>query len=136
MALMAQQVWEIPINASTSRTHLERCILEAAHTSDSNVTRAAADARTELARREQEEWTARFNAQESARVKAQQFQAGQIDKQIEAQERLMGQQIEVAKEHAEAAESAARAARRLVWVTAALAVLTAALAAIEAIPLY
>ena len=39
-------------------------------------------AEMELKRRESEEWATRFNAQESARVKAQQFQAGQMTEQL------------------------------------------------------
>ncbi len=68
---MARNVWDIPINEDTSREDLERCILSAAHTSDSNVTRAAADARAELARREREEWETRFNAESKERINAQ-----------------------------------------------------------------
>ncbi len=133
---MPRNVWEIPINADTSREDLERCILEAVHTSDSNVLRAAAKAQAELARREREEWAARFDAQESARVKAQQFQEAQITRQIEAQEKLVGQQLEVAKEHAETAKGAERAAQQSARVAVALAVLTASLAVIAAITLF
>ena len=111
---MARNVWDIPINEDTSREDLERCILSAAHTSDSNVTRAAADARAELARREREEWATRFDAQESARVKAQQFQAGQ-----------MAEQLKVAQEQSKAARRAAWAAWASALVAVGLLVLTA-----------
>ena len=133
---MPRNAWEIPINADTSREDLERCILEAAHTSDSNVLRAAAKAQAELARREREEWAARFDAQESARVKAQQFQEAQITRQIEAQKFLMGQQLKVAKEQAEGSIGAAQAAQQSALATVALAVLTAILAVIAAITLF
>ena len=142
---MARHVWEIPINADTSREDLARCILEAALTSDTNVTQAAANAQAELARREREEWAARFNAQESSRVKAQKVQEAQIARQIKVQEKLMGQQLDVAKEQANAAKQSAQAARQsaqatersakatvgLVWITGGLVIVTAILAAIQ-----
>ena len=79
---MARHVWEIEINADTSREDLERCIFEAVHDSDSNIIRAASNARAELARRDREEWADRFAAQERARVQAQVFQASQTDRQL------------------------------------------------------
>ncbi len=74
-------------------------------------------AEMELKRREGEEWAARFNAQETARVEAQQFQAGQ-----------MADQLGIAK-------GAATAAKWSAVATVAIAVLTAFLVAIGAFPL-
>ena len=71
----------------------------------------------ELKRREGEEWADRFNAQESARVKAQQFQAGQ-----------MTEQLGIAK-------GAATAAKWSAVATVALAVLTVFLVTIGAFAL-
>ena len=88
-------------------------------------------AEQELTRREREEWAARFEAQESARVKAQKFQEAQTTRQIEANEKLMGQQLDVANEHADAAKHAAQAARMAAWATVSLVIVTAILAAIQ-----
>ena len=133
---MPRAVWEIEINSETPREELERCVVEAEHTSDRNVQGAAARARAELWRREQQVWTTRFNAESKEHVKAQRIQEAQITKQIEAQERLMGQQIEVAKKHAETAEGAAQAVRQSARATVVLAILTAILAIIATLTLF
>ena len=91
---MQRNVLEIEINSETLREELELCVIAAEHTSDQNVQRAAARARAELAKRERQEWADRFNAESKERVKAQRFQEAQITKQIEAQEKLMAQQID------------------------------------------
>ncbi len=133
---MLRNVLEIEINSETPREELELCVVAAERASDTNVQRAAARARAELWRREQEAWTTRFNAESKERVKAQRFQEAQIAKQIEAQERLMGEQIEVAKKQAETAARAAQGAWQSVLATVVLAILTAILAIIAAIALF
>ena len=71
-------------------------------------------AEMERKRREGEEWAARFNAQESARVKAQQFQAGQMAEQL----RVAETQSTAAKRAAWAAWASALAAIGLLVLTA------------------
>lgn len=132
---MPRNVWEIPINSETSREDLERCVLAAERSSDINIQRAAAEARAELWRREQQAWTDRFNAESEERVKAQRFQEAQVTRQIEAQENSMEQQLVVAEKQAGTAESAAQAARWSAVATVAIAVLTAVLAVIAVIAL-
>jgi hypothetical protein len=107
---MAKHVWELPINEDTTEEDLHRCIFEAVHSSDPNIVRAAARAQTELSLREREEWIARFNAESAERVKSQEFQAAQMEKQIKV------------------ATIQARAAWAAVVVTAIIAVATIALA--------
>jgi hypothetical protein len=80
---MANHVWELPINEDTTEEDLHRCIFEAAHSSDPNIVRAAARAQAELSLREREEWIARFNAESAERDKSQQFQAAQMDRQLQ-----------------------------------------------------
>ena len=133
---MPRNVWKIEINSETPREDLELCAIAAERTSDPNVQRAAARARAELWRREQQAWKERFDAESKERVKAQRFQEAQIIRQIGAQEKLMGQQIEVAKKQAETAEGAAQAARQSARATVVLAILTAILAIIAAITLF
>ena len=108
----------------------------AQHTSDTNVQRAAAQARAELSRREQQAWAERFNAESEERIKAQKFQEAQITRQIEAQESLMGEQLGVAMKQADAAESATQAAKQSAIATIALAILTTILAIIAGISVY
>ena len=119
---MPRNVWEIEINSETAREDLERCVLAAEHSNDINIQRAAARARAEQWRREQQAWTERFNAESEERVKAQRFQEAQITRQIEAQENSMGQQLDVAKEQAKIANSAVQVAVVLAILTAVLAV--------------
>lgn len=144
---MAKKPSEIEVNIETPREELELVIVAAARTSDSNIQRIAAEARAELARRDKAFEGEKFDAQERARVKAQQFQAAQLDRQINAQERLMGQQIEVAHQQleaakqqaaaaskqAEASENTAEAARQTAKATRALAILTALLCVLAAL---
>ncbi len=122
---MPRNVWEIPIDADTPREDLELCAIAAERTSDPNIQRVAAQARAELWRREQQAWIERLNAERKERVQAQRFQEAQITRQIEAQENLMGQQIEVAKEQGNAANKQVR----IGWLSAGAAFL-AAIAAI------
>ena len=147
---MARKVTEIDINSETSREDLELCAAAADRTSDPNMQRIAARANAEIWRRDQQLWINRFNAESEERVKAQRFQETQITRQIEAQNDLMGKQLEVAKEQAEAAKGAAQAAQQsaqatqqtaratiaLAIVTAALVIVTAILAVIAAITLF
>ena len=51
---MPRNVWEIPINDETSEEDLELCANAAERTSDSNVQRAAAKARAQMRRRQEE----------------------------------------------------------------------------------
>lgn len=134
--VMPRNVLDIEINSETPREDLERCVLAAEHTSDPNTQGAAARARAELWRREQQAWTDRFNAESEERVKAQRFQEAQITRQIEAQENSMGQQLVVAEKQAGTAESAAQAARWSAVATVAIVVLTAVLAVIAGIALF
>ena len=133
---MARKAYEIEINRETSREDLEFCAQSADRTSDVNTQRAAAQAKAELWRRKQLVWAERFNAESAERIKAQQFQAAQAEKQIEAQKGLMHQQLEVAKEQAEAAKSAAEAAQQSAKATVALVVVTAILAVIGVATLF
>ena len=71
-------------------------------------------AEMERKRREDKEWADRFAAQESARVKAQQFQDGQIVKQL----RVAETQSTAAKRAAWAAWASALAAIGLLIITA------------------
>ena len=71
-------------------------------------------AEMELKRREDEQWAERFAAQESSRVKAQQFQDGQLEKQLSVAET----QSNSAKHAAWAAWASALAAVGLVFLTA------------------
>ncbi len=71
---MPRHVWENEINEETQRAILEEIVLVVEHTSDATARQAAAKARTELWRREQEAWRERFNAESQERIKAQQFQ--------------------------------------------------------------
>ncbi len=120
---MARNVWDISINEDTSREDLERCILEAARSSDQNITRAAAIARAELARRKREERKTRFNAESKERVSAQKFQEAQV-----------ARQLEVANKHADAAKGSAAAAKWSAGATIALAIATTVLAAAALAP--
>jgi hypothetical protein len=145
---MPRNVWEIPIDENTSREDLERCRLEANHTSDTNVLRVAAQALAEIDRRSRQVWVDRFDAQEQARIKAQKFQEAQNTRLIEAQEEMIARQLEVAQKQAEAAtrqvesatkqveaaEKAAEAARQTAAATKWLAVLTAILVLTTALP--
>ena len=133
---MPRNVWEIEINEETPREDLELCVIAAERTRDLNIQKAAARARAELWRREQQTWIERFNAESKERVQAQKFQEAQVTRQIEAQDKLMGQQLEVTKEQAGAAESAARAAKQSARATIALVILTAVLAVIAATKLF
>lgn len=118
---MPRHAWEVEINDETPREDLEWCVIAAERTSDSNAVKAAARARAELWRREQEAWAERLNFESKERVKAQRFQEAQMAKQIESQNRLMGQQLDIAKSAAGAAKISAWAATALVIVTAILA---------------
>ncbi len=118
---MARNVSEIEINSETPREDLELCVIAAERTSDPNTQRAAARARAELWRREQQAWIERFNAESEERVKAQRFQEAQITRQIEAQESSMSQQLEVAKEQGKAANKQVC----ISWLSAGAALLAA-----------
>lgn len=133
---MPRNVLDIEINSETPREDLERCTLAAERSIDINIQTAAARARTELWRPEQQVWTERFNAESKERVEAQRFQEAQVTRQIEAQENSMGQQLVVAEKQAGTAESAAQAARWSAVATVAIAVLTAVLAVIAGIALF
>ena len=122
---MARNAWKTPVNSESTREHLERCLIEAEHSSDVNVQNAAAQARAELSRREQQEREERFNAESAERVKAQQFQEGQNTRLIEAQKKLMQQQLDIAKGAATAAKWSAVAAMAIVALTAILAFVAA-----------
>ena len=102
---MAKHPYENEINEDTSPEILELCVLDANHTSDTNVLRAAAKAQAEIARRERQQWSENFNAQESARIQAQKFQAGQME-----------EQLKVATQQATSARNASRAA----WTSGSL----------------
>ncbi len=130
---MPRHVLNIEINSETAREELEQCVLAAEHSNAINIQMAAAQARAELWRREQQAWTERFNAESKERVKAQRFQEAQVTRQIEAQENSMGQQLVVAEKQAGTAGSAAQAARWSAVATVAIAVLTAVLAVIAVI---
>ncbi len=86
--------------------------------------------------REQEEWQARFNAESSERVHAQQFLDAQITKQITAHEKLMDRQLDVAKEQVKVTKGAARAAFWSAVAAIALVIVTVVLVAVAAIPLF
>lgn len=147
---MAKKPNEIEVSSETPREELELVIGVAARTSESNIQRIAAEARAELARRDEALERKKFDAQERARVKAQQFQEAQLDKQIKAQEQLMGQQIEVAHQQleaarqqavaaskqAEASANAAEAARQTAKATKWLAILTAILCVLAAFQIF
>ena len=115
---MAKQVSEIPINDETSEEELHQCILAAGRTNDININRAAARAAAELARRERVEWQERFNAESKERVKAQQFQRDQMEKQFKV------------------AKTQATAARRAILAAWAAAIATFGIAVISAISLF
>ena len=51
---MPRNVWEIEINSETPQEDLELCAIAAERTSDRNVQRAAAKARAEMRRRDEE----------------------------------------------------------------------------------
>ena len=133
---MPRNVSKTEINSETLREDLELCAIAAERPSDPDTQRAAARARAELWRREQQAWAERFNAESKERVNGQRFQEAQVTRQIEAQENLIGPQLEVAREQAEAARGAAQAARLSAWTAVLLAILTAVLAAIAAINLF
>jgi hypothetical protein len=114
---MTLKVWEMEINSETSEEDLQRCVLEANRTGDTNVLRAAAKASAELVRREREEWRERFNAESRERVNAQRFQQTQMDKQIGVADRQV------------------KAARSAMWAAWAAAIATIAIALIAAITL-
>lgn len=90
-------IWETEIDQDTPDDLLELCALSADRTSDVNVQRKASEAKAELKRRDREyertqwqerfeaegeEWRERFNAESKERVKAQQFQEAQAEKQL------------------------------------------------------
>ncbi len=83
---MARRPWEIEINENTTQADLELCANADQRSSDPNNQRVAAQARAELTRRERQFQIEIFNAQETARVKAQQFQAAQAERAEEAME--------------------------------------------------
>ena len=111
---MPRQIYEIQINDETSEEDLHRCVVETTHTSDSNVSRVAAQAHAELARRERAEWRERFNAESRERVNAQQFQQGQMDKQLD----VVNQQAKTARHAMRAAWAAAFAAIAIAIISA------------------
>ena len=84
----------------------------------------AAEATAELARRQNVEWRDRFDAEIRERVKAQQFQQAQIERQLE-----------VAEKQSDAASGAKSAAWAAAWATIAVAVATIALAVTSAVQL-
>ena len=140
---MARRAYEIPINSETTQDDLELCIFEAQHTSDPNSQKAAAKASAEIERRKQQALSERFNAESKERVKSQQFQEAQITRQIQAQEKMMEQQIVAAKEQAgvaeraaEAAERSAEAAHQSVKVTRIMAILTGILVVATVVALF
>ena len=133
---MARSVYETPINSETPREHLELCLIKAERTSDTNVQKAAARARAELQRREELEQKERLVIESKERVEAQRFQEGLIEKQIEAQEKWMVQQLEVAKDQVNTARGAEQAAKWSAVAAVAIVVLTAILVAIGASPLF
>ena len=81
--------YEIPRNEETPESDLHRCIIEAISSSDPNVVRAAAEATAELARRQSVEWKERFNAESRERVKGQQFQQAQTERQLDVAEKQL-----------------------------------------------
>ena len=111
---MAKSIWEVPINDKTAEEDLHRCVFEAAHSSDPDIVGAGARAQAELALREREDWITKFNADREARDKSQQFQAAQMENNLE-----------VARKQAWSAQDAKRTA----WA-AAVAAIFVALAAI------
>ena len=132
---MPRNVWEIPINSETSRENLELCLIEAERTSDPNVQKAAARAKAEIERREQQKQDERFNAESKERVKALRVQEKLVDRQIDAQEKWMVQQLQVAKDQAKTARGAEQAAKWSAVATVAIAILTAILAVAAAMTL-
>ncbi|MCZ6849775.1 MAG: hypothetical protein O7F75_13135 [Alphaproteobacteria bacterium] len=130
---MAGQVYDIEVNSETPREDLERCIGTAEHTSNVGVQRVAAQAKAEIARRELSLVSERLNAEEKARVRERKFQEAENKKMIEAQESLMGQQLEVAQEQTEAAKGSARAAKWSAIATIVIAGLTVIIAGIALI---
>ena len=138
---MARPVSESEIDGETPRVDLEFCILEAERTRHPDIQGAAARARAELSRRDQQHWIDRFKSESKERVKTQEFQTALSDLQFKAQEKLMGLQLDVAKKQSAAANSAAQAAQRsaqaarlIAWATIALAIVTLILAEVSAIP--
>ena len=125
IAFMAPPIAWTEINDETPREQLEQCIIAAEGSSDTNIVKAAAQAKMELARREREEdrqeWIERFEAQEKARVQAQTFQEGQNTRLIKAQEKLMDKQTKVAERSAIAAMWSAFAVIVIAVLTAFLA---------------
>jgi hypothetical protein len=140
--MMARKVTEIEINSETTWEELELCAHAADHSSDTNLQRISANARAEIDHRRRQFSMDLLNAQSRERVDAQKAQAALVERQIETQEAWMGQQLEVAREHAgaagdaaEAATQSARSTRWMVPVTMVLAVATFLLAAATAGPL-
>lgn len=79
--------------------------------------RESAEARAEIRRREEVARAASWEAQERARVQAQQFQAGLVDRQIAATKEAQDVQARIARSSASAAKFAA-------WATFLAAVAT------------
>ncbi len=135
LAAMPRNVWEIPINSETTVEDLQRVLIAAEHTGEINTQKAAAKVQAELQRREQQRQDERFNAESKERVKALRVQEKLVDRQIDAQEKWMVQQLEVAKDQAKTARGAEQAAKWSAVATVAIAILTAFLAFIAAITL-
>ena len=116
---MPNKPWKIEINEDTPEDELELCALSADRTSDPNTQKVASQAKVELKRRdrkyERDQWTQRFNAESEERVKAQKFQEGQTNKQLE----IASKHLRVTWIATAAAAFSAIAAVTLVYLTAA-----------------
>ena len=108
---MPQHPWQTEVNSETPLEELLWCIKAADHSRDPNTQKTAAKARAELQRRDQQEWEERFKAESKERVKSLRVQEKLVDRQIEAQEKWMVQQLDVAKDQAKTARGAERAAK-------------------------
>ena len=99
MVQMARKAHQIEIDKDSSDEEIELVILAAQSTSDVNVLRNAAKATVIKNKRERAFRIRMFNAQETARVKAQGFQEAQITRLIGAvnidddQKRSLGQSL-------------------------------------------
>ncbi len=133
---MPRHPWQTEINSETTLEDLLWCINAAEHNTDPNTQRTGANAQAELQSREQQKLEKRFNAESKERVKAQRSQEKLVARQIEAQEKWMVQQLEVAKDQAKTAKGAERAAKWSAVAAVAIVVLTAILAFVAARPLF
>lgn len=111
-------IWETQIDQDTPDDLLEQCALYGDHHSGERQQISASKAKAELKRRdrhyERTQWQERFNAESKERIKGQQFQEAQTNRQLEIANKILG----ITKLAALAASASAIAAIALVILAA------------------